>query len=181
MSIQKFFLDNNGYILLTSSHFYVKKNQTHAPLLEGKSRNELYQLWLQENSLQSQPYFTSFLGIKTSLLSWHSRLGHPSNKIVSNIIKTHHLHFSNDDINKSVCNACQLGKSSCLPSSSFTRVSSQPLNLIHNDVWHSPVQSISGYKYHAIFVDDNSRYTWLYPLRTKVEVLGVFCKIQAVS
>lgn len=53
-SIQKFCLDNNCYFLLTSSQFYVKDNQTYALHLKGKSRNGLYPLWLQENSLENQ-------------------------------------------------------------------------------------------------------------------------------
>jgi hypothetical protein len=40
------------------------------------------------------------------------------------------------------------------------------------------VQSISGYKYYVIFVDDWSRFTWIYPLHHKFEVFENFFKFK---
>jgi transposase InsO family protein len=45
----------------------------------------------------------------------------------------------------------------------------------------SPVTSVSGCKYHVIFVDDYSRYTWLYPLRSKAEVYDCFVKFKTIA
>lgn len=41
-----------------------------------------------------------------------------------------------------------------------------------------PVSSKYGYLYYAIFVDDFSRFTWLYPLRRKYEFYNVFLQFQ---
>ncbi|CAH9079866.1 unnamed protein product [Cuscuta europaea] len=49
-----------------------------------------------------------------------------------------------------------------------------PLQLIHSDVWRSPILSNLGFKYYVCFIDDFSRYTWLYPMRTKAEVFHHF-------
>jgi transposase InsO family protein len=47
-------------------------------------------------------------------------------------------------------------------------------DLIHSDVWGpSPVVSKSRFRWYLIFVDDYSRMTWLYLLKTK-EVKKVF-------
>ena len=37
----------------------------------------------------------------------------------------------------------------------------------------SPVSSIDGYGYYAIFVDDFSTFTWFYPLKAKSEFYNV--------
>lgn len=42
------------------------------------------------------------------------------------------------------------------------------LDLIHCDLWGpSPITSVDGYRYYAVFVDDFSRFMWFYPLKTK--------------
>jgi transposase InsO family protein len=53
-----------------------------------------------------------------------------------------------------------------------------PLHLIHTNVWTSPIFSNSGFKYYVIFVDDCSRYTWLYPLQTKAKVYECFIEFE---
>ena len=53
--------------------------------------------------------------------------------------------------------------------------SSHALDLIHCDLWGpSPVTSVASYRYYVSFVDDYSRFTWLYPLRSKSDFYGVF-------
>jgi hypothetical protein len=43
--------------------------------------------------------------------------------------------------------------------------STQPLELVHSDVWGpAPISSSNGYKYYLLFVDDFSRYSWLFCL-----------------
>jgi hypothetical protein len=179
ISIQKFCHDNACYFILTASHYYVKDLLTHAILLEGRSENGLYPLRLGRNFLKGSKIFTALLGIKTTTLVWHFRLGHPSLDVVNRVVKGKSLPVSNFDFNKSsACVSCQLGKSKKQPFSASTRVSLQPLELIHTDIWTSPVQSISGYKYHVIFVDDYSRFTWIYPLHNKSEMFANFVKFK---
>ena len=53
--------------------------------------------------------------------------------------------------------------------------SARKLELIHSDVC-GPVPStyLSGYEYYVTFIDDYSRKTWIYFLKTKNEVFGKF-------
>lgn len=50
-----------------------------------------------------------------------------------------------------------------------------PFALIHSDVWGpSPVPTFAGHCWFVIFVDDCTRMTWLYQLKSKDEVFKVF-------
>jgi hypothetical protein len=179
LSIQRFCKDNDCYFILTDSYFLVKDKHTKAILLAGKSENGLYPLRFQRSSLKAQHAAIALIGIRTSSLIWHYRLGHPAIDIVSRVVQSFHLPVVPFTSNKMmVCESCQLGKSKRLPFSSSNRCTSTPLHLIHTDIWTSPVASISGYKYYIIFVDDFSRYSWLYPLYNKSDAYECFVKFK---
>ena len=77
---------------------------------------------------------------------------------------------------KGVCQGCILGKH---PEHKFERAShertSAPLELIHNDVSGPfPHMSMSQAKYAMTFIDEFSRYCWVYFLKHKSEVVGLF-------
>jgi transposase InsO family protein len=55
------------------------------------------------------------------------------------------------------------------------------LELIHSDVCGPmPSSSISGYVYYVSFIDDYSRKTWIYFLKTKDEVFSKFKEFKAL-
>jgi hypothetical protein len=181
VSIQKFCLDNDCYFIITSSHFYIFDLQTKALLLERESENGMYPLKLCKKTYRGSKAFTAALGIKTTPLVWHFRLGHPSTEVVTRVVKANNLPVSDLNFNKTVvCSSCQLGKATKLPFHASSRISSCPLQLIHTDLWTSPIPSMSGYKYYVIFVDDYSRYSWIYPLHTKSETFAVFVQFKAL-
>ena len=50
-----------------------------------------------------------------------------------------------------------------------------PLQLIHYDLWGpTHVPSSSGYRYYVHFVDAYSKFTWLYLLKNKSDVIQTF-------
>ena len=52
---------------------------------------------------------------------------------------------------------------------------SAPFKLIHSNVWGScPVMSPTGFKYFVTFVDDFSRVTWLYLMKSRSELFSHF-------
>jgi transposase InsO family protein len=71
------------------------------------------------------------------------------------------------------CHHCQLGKHVRLPFSSSEIQTYFPFQLIHSDVWTSPVYSHSGYKYYIVLLDDYTHYIWTFPVRQKYEVLPI--------
>jgi transposase InsO family protein len=75
----------------------------------------------------------------------------------------------------------QLGKFKQLLFSSSSRCTKSPLELIHSDVWTSPVSSLSGCWFYVVFVDDYSRYSWLYPVINKSDVFNCFVKFKLLA
>ncbi|GKB90412.1 retrovirus-related pol polyprotein from transposon TNT 1-94 [Tanacetum coccineum] len=115
---------------------------------------------------------------------WHHRLSHlnfdsinllSKNDIVIGLPK---LKFIKDHL----CSSCELGKAKQKSFYTKTTPSSKiRLQLLHMDLCGPmQVESINGKKYVLVIVDDYSRYTWTYFLRSKdetPEVLIDFLKI----
>ena len=73
------------------------------------------------------------------------------------------------------CTICHLAKSHILPFSLSSSHATQPLALIHTDLWGLALHSsTTGARYFLIFIDDYSRYTWIYFLLTKDQTLPTF-------
>jgi transposase InsO family protein len=79
-----------------------------------------------------------------------------------------------------VCRGCALGKNIKKPLPSNENRSKGILDLIHSNVCGPmPVKSLGGSFYYVTFIDDFSRKTWLYLLKTKNEVFGKFQEFKA--
>jgi hypothetical protein len=109
---------------------------------------------------------------------WHQRLGHPSLIVIQYLLQKQQLPLAGSLDKTRVCEACQLGKSKQLPFVDSTRCTSKLLELIHSDVWTLPIPSTSRCRYYELFVDDYSRFTWLYPILSKAEVFQCFVKFK---
>ena len=73
------------------------------------------------------------------------------------------------------CVSCQLGKQPALPFNSSESISTDIFDIIHSDVWGpSPVSSIGGSRYFVVFVDDYSRYSWIFHMKHRFELLQVY-------
>jgi transposase InsO family protein len=71
------------------------------------------------------------------------------------------------------CAPCKLGKSKSLPFSLQGSCASTCFEIIHSDVWGmSLVLSHAQYRYFVTFIDNYSRFTWVYFLRSKVDVFS---------
>ena len=73
------------------------------------------------------------------------------------------------------CVSCQLGKLSALPFNTSESISTDIFDLIHSDIWGlSFVSSIDGSRYFIVFVDDYSRYDWIFNMKHRSELLQVY-------
>lgn len=69
-----------------------------------------------------------------------------------------------------ICSSCQLGKHSRLPFNSSFTYSYKPFDILHTDLWTSPIVSLNGFKYYLIIVDEFTNFVWTYPLKFKSQV-----------
>ncbi|KAH9659677.1 hypothetical protein KPL70_023950 [Citrus sinensis] len=118
--------------------------------------------------------FHASSNVSVSLL--HNRLGHPSKHVVQTLLRNNCITFIGDNKQKlEFCNACQLGKLHQFHFSATDIKSKYPLELIHTDLWGpASVLSMEGYRYYISFVDDYTRYCWIFPLVLKSNALGTF-------
>lgn len=111
---------------------------------------------------------------------WHSRLGHPSSEILKHVLKLCNI----SPINKTdldFCSYCCIGKSHKLPSSPSNSVYSNPFELVLTDLWGpAPYVSDQGFKYYVTFADAHTRFSWLYLLKAKFEILTIFKQFQTM-
>mgnify|MGYP003703203547 CR=1 FL=1 len=57
-------------------------------------------------------------------------------------------------------------------------MSSVPLELMFSDVWGPAPDFVGGRKYYVSFIDDFSKFTWVYLLKKKSEVFKKFLDLQ---
>ena len=113
-------------------------------------------------------------GSLNTLDLWHHRLGHPSLKIVKFVLSNCNIYVPNK-MQFSFCSASCYGKIHKLLFYSSDTIYTQPLQLIHSDLWGpSPLQSSSGYYYYIHFVNVYSRFTYIYLLRRKSDAFQAF-------
>jgi transposase InsO family protein len=101
--------------------------------------------------------------------------------IVQHVINHHKLPITGTSDKSSFCEPCQLAKNKRLPFVKSNRESSFPLQLVHSDVWQSPMISLSGFCYYVIFIDDFSRFSWLFPLKLKSDVHSCFLQFKSMA
>jgi transposase InsO family protein len=107
-------------------------------------------------------------------------LGHPSDAIISSLVKNSLIPVSGSKKSQTLCESCQVAKSHKLPFLESNNRSSRLLELIHSDVWTSPITSVGGCKFYVLFIDDFSRFTWLFPLKQKSEVFNCLVRFKSL-
>ena len=133
----------------------------------GTERHGLY--YVDEIAQRSTAMLTHRLTDKQIWLV-HHRLGHPS-------IGYLHLLFPELVSSSYVlsCETCILAKSHRHSFKLNNTREKSPFALVYSDVWGpAPVTGGQGFRYFLLFIDDFSRMTWVYLLKTKSKVFEKF-------
>jgi hypothetical protein len=113
--VHKFTYDNAVFFEFHPWYFSLNGQDTRKLLLQGRCKNRLYPLpleaWLSRTPLNKNVLTT----IKPSMARWHHRLGHASSPIVRRVISQNNLCHSKENLEESMCDACQRAKSHQLP------------------------------------------------------------------
>lgn len=197
VSISTLARDNNIYVEFHADFCLVKDNSTNMVVLNGVLKDGLYELntvdkldaapsrFLGANSstvLQSyslnkiaekdQLYTSVVLVVSPNL--WHKRLGHPSPKVLGTIVKQRNLPIKANE-KLLFCEAYQFGKARALSFQQSDSQASFTFDLVHIDLWGpAPILSTEGYQYYIHFLDDHSRFVWIYSLKLKSDTINAF-------
>lgn len=166
ISVRQFAHDNSCSIEFDLYDFSVKDLQTKTELLRTNSSGDPYPFFGASKSAYSKVH-TAFLSIVDV---WHRRLGHPVRHTLSHLASTNSISCNKINDVSHVCEACQLGLR--LPFSNSMSFTYFAFQIIHCDVWTSPIVSNSGYKYYLVILDDFSHYSWTFPLCHKSDVFS---------
>ncbi|KAJ0580159.1 putative RNA-directed DNA polymerase [Helianthus annuus] len=173
LSIGKLTEDNNVDVLFSHPYFYIQDRQTKQIIARGCREDGLYVLRQTHDALVASSSCP-----KASFELWHSRLGHVNFDTISMLKHNGCLSFTSVLPKPGLCSPCELAKAKRQPFLPNDKRASLPLEIIHCDLWGpSPIKSIDNFLYYVAFVDDYSRFTWLYPLRAKsdfYEALSIF-------
>jgi hypothetical protein len=137
--------------------------------------NGLYPIHASSSSSFTQPSSAqAFLGQLVQSNLWHHRLGHPTNSVVSLMLNKAHIPVPKTS-SPIMCHPCLAGKVRKLPFPQHHHKFNSPFATIHTDLWGpAPCLSVDGYRYYTIFVDECTRFCWLFPLVNKSDLFSTF-------
>ena len=123
--------------------------------------------YMNKNNVSSSVYMIESFNL------WHGRLGHVNYDTLQRLINLEHIPSFHINYNYK-CETCVEAK---LTKTSFQTVerNTEPLDLIHSDVCDLKfVQTRGGNKYFITFIDDSTKYCYVYLLKSKDEAIEKF-------
>ncbi|PKU68172.1 Retrovirus-related Pol polyprotein from transposon TNT 1-94 [Dendrobium catenatum] len=169
LSISKLTSDNNVSVSFDSNGFSIKDCRDNRTLLRGPTRHGLYQVRPISNNK-----ITALQAASNLHFRWHSRLGHPCARTLQ-LLSREIPDIPRTASHSSACVSCNVSKSHKLSFPTSSSVCNKKFQLVHSDVWGpAPVSSLNGFSYYVIFIDEFSKFSWLYLLKSKDETFSKF-------
>ncbi|GBN19276.1 Copia protein [Araneus ventricosus] len=168
---------------ITEKGFTVNFNKNKCVVMKDKTvyleaisnNNSLYEVIMHEDKV-SNHNFAYNCNNHNCLYLWHKRLGHRNINSIKQLVKENLADGIQLDNCQHIgnCIHCIKNKLSEFPYPKEAKYrATHPLDLVHSDLCGPmPTQSVSGKCYFLTFVDDYSRYSMIYLLSKKDEVLS---------
>jgi hypothetical protein len=154
LSVHRFTIDNWCSMEFDPFGLSVKDLTSQNMIIRSNSTSPLYMMHLPGSVTPSSDTVATLTAVAPVI--WHHRLGHPGPDALSNLSRSS---FINCISNKhDLCHAYQLGKHIWLPFSSSPNRPAKAFELIHLDLWTSPVVSVSCSKYYLVILDNFTHY-----------------------
>ena len=176
LSVHRIAIDNHVFLEFHPFFFLIKDQATKKVLYRGRCIRGLYPLIPERRRFNKHAYGVA----KLSSTRWHDRLGHASFSLVERLLRKNKLPFVGERNVETACDSCQRAKSHQSSYPISTSVSTKPLQLIFYDVWGPAPSSVGRHTYYVSFIDDYSKYSWIYLLKKRSEVFQVFQNFQAL-
>uniref|UniRef100_A0A2N9G021 Integrase catalytic domain-containing protein n=1 Tax=Fagus sylvatica TaxID=28930 RepID=A0A2N9G021_FAGSY len=180
LSVHKLCLHNHCSCYFDSNQLLIQDLPTGRLLYKGLSKNGVYPIHSSTffNSASNKTACTAHSVSAHKWQLWHSRLGHPSNKVLSNVFPNLQ---STSYVTSKHCTHCLAGKMHQLPFSVSNKNSTAPFALIHADLWGpAPITSSTGFRFYLVLVDDFTKFTWTFFLKHKSDTYQIFTQFQAM-
>ncbi|KAL3612509.1 hypothetical protein D5086_003529 [Populus alba] len=115
---------------------------------------------------------------------WHKRFGHYNLNSLKLLYDTGMVeNMSEIHVTAHTCGSCELGKQHRQPfPKGISKRATHKLELVHLDIY-GPMStaSLSNNMYFILFIDDFSRMTWVYFLKTKSQALFMFKNFKSIT
>jgi hypothetical protein len=147
--------------------FGLSVNSTQNVITRCNTSGPLYMMCLPSHLAPSSPT-SAPSSLVASASTWHRCLSHPSVDVLSKL--SHDSSVVCSRRTHDLFHACQLGRHIRLYFVISNSHANNNFDLIHCDLWTSPVVSISGYKYYLVILDDHSHLVWTFPLHVKSHI-----------
>jgi hypothetical protein len=167
VSVRRFTTDNNCSVEFDPRGFSVKDLRTRSVITRCNSSGPLYPMCPPLANTSPHAFLTS---VSSEL--WHQRLGHLGHEALSHLARSSVISCNKDTTTSNLCHACQLGRHVRLPFPHSQSRASRPFDLVHCDLWTSPLSSVSGFKYYLVILDDYSHHVWTFRLRLKFDTFS---------
>jgi len=173
--------DKGLKVTFESNHCLICCASSNEVVLVGKRIQNIYMVDFENSDFKS---ILCLFAKKDDPWIWHKRLAHIHMAHLNKLAKKKlvnglpNIKFEQDRL----CDACQKGKQIKTSFKSKQTVStSNPLELIHMDLFGPSItRSIGGNYYALVLVDDYSRYTWTFFISAKNDTFKVFKKFANV-
>ncbi|GJY07084.1 ribonuclease H-like domain-containing protein [Tanacetum coccineum] len=97
----------------------------------------------------TSPSLTPHALLSVSPSTWHQCLGHPGEDVLRFLKSRQYLSY-NKEKSSHLCHACQLEKHVRLPFTSSNSIVTLSFEIVHSDIWTSPIASYGGFKYYLL-------------------------------
>ncbi|GJV33867.1 retrovirus-related pol polyprotein from transposon TNT 1-94 [Tanacetum coccineum] len=157
-------------LVFESDKFVLSKNQMYVG--KGYAMNGMFKLnvMVAKNEINKMNYFAYLI---ESSNVWHARLGHVNFNSLRRLIKFNSIPNCHID-SKYKCETCVEAK---LTRTSFKSVkrTTEPLDMVHTDMRDlKSLPTKGGNKYFITFIDDCTKYCYVYLLKSKDEAIDKF-------
>lgn len=154
-----------------------RKDNENNSILKAFSHNGIFIFESEQNKCMS-------LEQQNNFMNWHLKYGHVNFACLKEMAKNNVVNGFDikDNCKEPVCETCSKSKITVKPFERSQFRAKSLLEIIHSDIC-GPVNvpSIAGFRYFAIFIDDKSRYTVVFFLKTKDQVFNAFKDYKALA